>query len=92
MNTYNTVLWFSSNKVDEPRPCYTEGSNSERRKTNIIYSCTYMESKKKNGFGEPISREGMEMQSSRTDLWTQWGKERMRQMEKGSATYVSYRV
>ena len=51
-----------------------------------------MESKKKNGFGEPISREGMEMQSSRTDLWTQWGKERMRQMEKGSATYVSYRV
>ena len=33
-----------------------------------------MESRK-NSTNEPIQREGMEMQTKRTDLWTQWGKE-----------------
>ena len=39
-------IWVSSNEVDEPRPCYAEWSNSERRKTNTVYSCIYMESRK----------------------------------------------
>jgi len=32
----------------------------------------------KNGTDETVCREGMEMQTLRTDLWTQQGKERMR--------------
>jgi len=30
----------------------------------------------KDGTDEPICRAGIEMQTQRTDLWAQWGKER----------------
>ena len=31
----------------------------------------------KNGTDEPMCRAVIEMQTQRTDLWAQWGKERM---------------
>jgi len=34
----------------------------------------------------------MEMQTSGTDFWTQWGKERVRGMEKVEKTYINYHV
>ena len=37
-------IWVGSNKVDEPRVYYTEGSISEREKQ--IYECIYTESSK----------------------------------------------
>ena len=55
---------------------YTEWSRSEREKTNIVYQGIFMESRKKNGIDEPIFREGIETQTQRTHLWTQWGKDK----------------
>ena len=40
----------------------------------------------KNGIDERICREGVETQMERMDLWTQWGKERVGQMEKVAQT------
>ena len=36
----------------------------------------------KNGTDELICLAGIEMQMERMDLWTQWGKERLGQIEK----------
>ena len=35
----------------------------------------------KDGLDEPVYRAAVEMQMQRTDLWTQWGKERLAPME-----------
>ena len=36
---------------------------------------------RKNGMDEPICRAKIEMPLERMDLWTQWGKERVGQVE-----------
>ena len=53
VHIYNGILlshkkkqvWVSWTELDEPRACYTQLSKSEI-KTNIIYYCIYMESRK----------------------------------------------
>ena len=47
---------------------------------------------RKNGIDEPICREGMKTQIQRTDLWTQWWKERLGQTGKAASTYIHYSV
>ena len=44
----------------------------------------------KEGADDPIHREAMEMQTQRTDLWAQWGKERVGQMERVALKHVPY--
>ena len=38
---------------------------------------------RKNGMDEPVCRARTEMLMERMDLWTQWGKERVGQVESG---------
>ena len=40
----------------------------------------------------PICNKEMETQMERKDLWTQWGRERVRQMEKVAPKYRHYYV
>ena len=39
---------------------------------------------------EPICRAGTETQTQRMDLWAQWGKKRVGQIEKIALTYIHY--
>ena len=39
-----------------------------------------------------ICRERIEAQTQRINVWTQWGKERMRQIERVALTYIQYSV
>ena len=45
-----------------------------------------------NGTDEPIFRAGIEMQKQRMDLWTQWKKERMGQIERVALAEIHYHV
>ena len=40
----------------------------------------------KNITDESVCRAGIEVQMERTDLWTQWGKERMERIENNTET------
>ena len=59
---------------------------SQKEKDTYVYRIS------KNSTDEPIYRKGMEMQTRRTDLWTQWEKGRMEQIEKVALTYTHYLV
>ena len=48
--------------------------------------------KEENTYDEPICRAGIEMQTQRTDLWAQQGKERRGQIEIVALEYVHYCV
>ena len=91
--------WASkSTKVDEPRVCNTEWSESEtmtttkififsiNRKTNVYFLYIYVESKKM------VWVSYLQGRNRDTDvemyLWTQQGKERMGQMERGIEKYT----
>ena len=37
-----------------------------------------------------LSGAGIERQKQRTDLWTQWGKERLGQTERAALKYIHY--
>ena len=93
IHIYNEILfsyekehiWASVNEVDEPRAYYTEWSQSERKKQVIYiynlerwYWWTYLQGRNEDADG--------------TDLWTQWQKERVGQMEKVALTYIHYDV
>ena len=56
-----------------------------------MYSCKYMESRK-NDTDEPIFSTGIETQTQRTDLWTQWGKEMVGQIERVALKYMHSHV
>ena len=73
-------IWISFNEVDEPRAYYTEWSKSEREK-QISYINTYIWNLE-GRTDEPVCRAGVEMRTHRTDLRIQWGKERVRRMER----------
>ena len=45
VHIYNGIILSHKNEVDEPRDYYTEW-NAKMRKTNIVYYCIYMESRK----------------------------------------------
>ena len=47
---------------------------SQKQKNNYRVS-TDIYGIQKNGTAKPICRKEMEMQTQRTDMWTQWGKE-----------------
>ena len=57
----------------------SEVSQKEKNKYCIL---THIHGIWKNGTDEPICRAGIETQTQRTDLWTQWGKEREGQIER----------
>ena len=59
---------------------------SQKEKDTYVYRIS------KNSTDEPIYRKGMETQTRRTDLWTQWEKGRMEQIEKVALTYTHYLV
>ena len=44
----------------------------------------------KNGTDEPICRAAMETQTYKTDLWTQWGKERVGSTDREAWKYILY--
>ena len=47
----------------------------------------------KNSTDEPVCRDGVEMtQTLRMELWTQWGKKRVGQIERGALTDIHYYV
>ena len=46
----------------------------------------------KNGTDEPVCRPGIEMQMQSMDLWIQWGKEGVEQVERVALTYTHYHV
>ena len=60
-------------------------SKKEKNKYHII---RHVYGIKKNGTDEPICKEEMEIQVWRTDLWAQYGKGRVGQIEKVSLTYM----
>ena len=43
-----------------------------------------------NDTEEPMFRAGIETQTEKTDLWTQWGKERAGGTERGALAYLHY--
>ena len=47
---------------------------------------------RKNGIDEPICREGMKTQIQRTDLWTQWWKERVERIERVALKHIHYHM
>ena len=67
----------------------SEVSQKDKNKYRIL---THIYGIQENGIDEPICREGMETQTQRMDLWTESGKERMRQTEKVTSTYIHYHV
>ena len=83
-----TVMKNSVREVDKPRACYPEWSKSEKQ----YHKLTHIYGIQKNGTDKPICGEGMEMQTQRTDVWTQQGKERVGGIEKVVLTYICYRV
>ena len=46
----------------------------------------------KDGADDSICRAAMEMQTQRTDLWTQWGKEKVEQIEGVALKHVAYHM
>ena len=46
----------------------------------------------KNGTDKPTRRQGVEMQTKRTDMWAHWGKEVVGQTEKVALTYIHHHV
>ena len=46
----------------------------------------------KNSTDEPLNREEMETQMQRMNWWTQWGKQRVGQIEKAALPYIHYHV
>ena len=59
--------------MDESRLCHTESTKSEIEEQIYLH----MYGIQKNDIGEPVCRVEMETQSSRTDMWAQWVKERV---------------
>ena len=77
-------IWLSANKVDDPRAYYTQWSKSEEKnKCHIIYSTHIWNL-------ERWHREAMETQ--RTDLWMQRGKERVGQIERAAWKHRCYQM
>ena len=64
-------------------------SQKEKNKYHIL---THLCGIQKNGTGEPIFRAGIETQIYRTDLWTQWGKKRVGQIERVAQKYTHYHM
>ena len=53
----------------------SEISQKEKNKYTLVL--THIYEIQKDGTDEPICRAAMETQTQTTDLWTQWGKERV---------------
>ena len=83
-------IWVSWTEVDKPRACFTEWSKSEREK-QIWYINAYILNLE-NWWWWTYLQAGIETQTSRTDLWTQQGKERVGQTERAALTYIHYYV
>ena len=47
---------------------------------------------KDGGTEEPICRAAVETQSQRTDLWAQWGKKRVGQIERVVLKHIQYQM
>ena len=58
---------------------------SQKNKYRIL---THVYEIQKNDADESIYRAGIEIQTQRADLWTQWGKEREGQVEKAELTCI----
>ena len=63
----------------------------KQKEKNKYYILTGTDSEK-NGTDEHICRARIETQALRTDLWTQWGKERMGHIERVAVKPTHYRV
>ena len=48
-------------------------SEASPKRKNKYHTLTHICGIQKDGTDEPIQRAGMEMQTQRKDLWTQWG-------------------
>ena len=64
-------IWFSSNEVNELRAYYTDGSKQKEKDKYCLLAHIY--GIQNDGTDEPIPRAAVEMQTQRTDLWTQEG-------------------
>ena len=62
-------------------------SQKEKNKYRIL---THIYGTQKNGTDEPSVRAGIEIQTQRTDLWTQWGKGRLGRIERVALTCIHY--
>ena len=65
----------------------SEVSQKEKNKYRVL---THIYGIQKNGTDEAICRAGIEMQSQRKNLWTQWGKERVGRIERVALAYIHY--
>ena len=64
---------------------HSEVSQKEKNKYHILMHIYGIQ---KDGIVEPIYRAAVEMQTQKTDLWTQWGMERVGQIERVALKYV----
>ena len=85
-NEFKSVLvrWMNLEPVIQ-----SEVSQKEKNKYCIV---THIYGIWKNGTDEPICRTGIEMQTSRTALWTQWEKERVGRIERVALKHVHYHM
>ena len=81
--------WVNCRDVDGPSICNREWSTWEREKHHIL---THIYAIYKNGADEPTCRAGTEMQTYRTDLRTQRGKEKAGRMGRAARTCVHHHV
>ena len=91
---YNSVIKSFEFESVEMRwmnlqPVQSEVSQKEKNKYCLL---THMYGIQKNGTDEPICRAGIEMQTQRTDLWTQQRKNRVGLIEKVALKYIHYHV
>ena len=67
----------------------SEVSQKEKNKYHVLM---HIYGIKKNDTDEPICKAGIEMQTYRIDLWTQWGKERVGRTERVALAYIHYQI
>ena len=85
-NEFESVLvrWMSL----EP---FRQSEVSQKEK-QLLYNNNACIGNPENGTDEPICGGGTEPQTRRTDLWTQWGKERMGRIEGIALKHTHYHV
>ena len=66
--------WIICSDVGERTVCHIELSLKDKNKYCILMHIYEIQ---KNGTDKPICRAEIKMQTYRTDLWIEWGKERV---------------
>ena len=84
---YNEVLAIKKNEFESDLVRWMNAesviqSEINQKEKNQYHMLMYIYRIQKNSIDEPIWREGLEIQMQKTDLQTQWGEEKVGQMEK----------